>query len=124
MANEIRIQSGLQRKNASGSVIHDTKLVSLDITQTTKKHIDIVKAVTTTEVSIDPSALGISTNGLVWMRNLDATNYVQWGVATTDYAGRMRANEVAGPFRAEPGKTIYLKANTATCNVQFVMYED
>lgn len=61
--------------------------------------------------------------GYVFLKNLDGTNYVQWGFATGVYGGRLKANEVA-LFRLEPGTTLYLKADTAACLVQINAYED
>ena len=65
----------------------------------------------------------LSTEGWLFMRNLDDTNYIQWGVATTDYAGRLEAGEFA-IFRAEPGITVYAKANTAACDLWYRWLED
>lgn len=75
----------------------------------------------TTEESI--TFTDISTNGWVLMQNLDTTNYVQWGFASGVYGGRMKAGELAGPFRMESGATLYLKANTAACRVRVIHYE-
>jgi len=65
----------------------------------------------------------LSTVGWLVMRNLDPTNYVQWGFATTAYGGRLEAGETA-LFRLEPSTTVYLKANTAACLVDIRAYED
>lgn len=71
----------------------------------------------TTEESI--ATFGdVATEGLIYLRNLDATNYVQWGFSTTVYGGRIAPGMVAGPFQAEPGLTLFLKANTAACLVE------
>lgn len=64
----------------------------------------------------------LTTEGWLYMRNLDLTNYVQWGFATGVYGGRMEAGEPA-EFRMEPGLTLYLKANTAACNVLVFGFE-
>ena len=66
----------------------------------------------------------LTTEGWIVMQNLDATNYVQWGFSTGVYGGRMEAGETAGPFRVEPGLTLYLKANTAACKVLVQALED
>jgi hypothetical protein len=58
----------------------------------------------------------LSTEGWLIMQNLDATNYVEWGFATTVYGGRMRAGEFA-LFRLNPGTELFLRANTAACKV-------
>ena len=65
----------------------------------------------------------MTTYGWLYIRNLDATNYVQLGFSTGVYGCRLEATEPA-LFRTEPGATIYLKANTAACKVQFRWLED
>ena len=85
----------------------------------------MVESVQSIGTSEEELATGdLSTMGWLWMQNLDATNYVQWGFATTDYGGRMEAGETAGPFRTEPAATIYLKANTAACKIHYRWLED
>jgi hypothetical protein len=79
------------------------------------------RLITTSEVSV--TAFGdVSTEGTVFIRNLDATNYVQVGFATTDYAMRLAAGRWAS-FPAEPGIELFLKANTASCYVEIFVSE-
>ncbi|AMV30916.1 hypothetical protein VN12_02290 [Pirellula sp. SH-Sr6A] len=75
----------------------------------------------TTEESIALSEL--STVGWFWMKNLDSANYVRWGFSTGVYGGRIRAGETAGPFRLEPGTTLYMIANTAACKMLVYAFE-
>jgi hypothetical protein len=56
----------------------------------------------------------LSTQGVLCMQNLDATNYVRWGFSTGVYGGRLMPGEYAS-FRLNPGSTLYLVANTAAC---------
>lgn len=65
----------------------------------------------------------LSTLGWVAMANLDDTNYVEWGFATGVYGGRLEAGESA-MFRLNPSTTLYLKADTAACNVSIYALED
>lgn len=114
MADEITVTSQLRCINSQLSF--DTGMVRLSDTQTavggpTPGYMTIG---TTEESTAFPE---LSTEGWLWMKNLDSTNYVQWGFATGVYGGRMKAGETAGPFRMEPGLTLYLKANTAACKV-------
>lgn len=75
----------------------------------------------TTEESIAFGELG--TLGWLFMKNLSATNYVEWGFATTVYGGRLEAGEIA-LFRLNPSTTLYLKANTAACKCVVYALED
>jgi hypothetical protein len=81
-----------------------------------------VQNIGTSEESIT-SFGDVGTEGWCYMRNLDTTNYVQWGPATTVYVGRLEAGETA-EFRMEPGASLFLKANTASCSVEIFVAED
>lgn len=61
--------------------------------------------------------------GYVVIRNFDATNYVQVGIATTVYFARLLAGQSA-VFPIEPGTaSFFVKANTASCVLQIKVYE-
>lgn len=79
------------------------------------------RTITTTESSI--ATFGdISTEGTVYLRNLDANNYVQVGFSTGVYGMRVAAGRWAS-FPAEPGLELFLKANTASCQVEIFVSE-
>lgn len=62
----------------------------------------------------------------VRLRNLDATNYVTIETYDgTNYveSGLMYPGEPHGPIRVPANKLIYLKANTAACNVECMAAE-
>ena len=81
----------------------------------------IVQEVGTTEEELNqPGEVG--TPGWTYVRNLDDTNYVEIGCVTTSYTIKLKAGEFC-LFRAS-GSTIYAKANTAACNVEFCVVED
>jgi len=123
MANEITITLAMERRHATNlSDTHVFPNLRKQYTQTGVGQDDRKHSIGTTEESI--TLTDVSTNGFVLLHNLDTTNYVQWGFATGVYGGRMKAGETAGPFRLEPGATLYLKANTAACRVRVIAYED
>ena len=123
MANEITITLAMERRHATNlSDTHVFPNLRKQYTQTGVGQDDRKHSIGTTEESI--TLTDVSTNGFVLLHNLDSTNYVQWGFATGVYGGRMKAGETAGPFRLEPGATLYLKANTAACRVRVIAYED
>jgi len=123
MANEITITLAMERRHATNlSDTHAFPNLRKQYNQTGVGQDDRKHSIGTTEESI--TLTDVSTNGFVLMHNLDTTNYVQWGFATGVYGGRMKAGETAGPFRLEPGATLYLKANTAACRVRVIAYED
>lgn len=81
----------------------------------------------TSEEDVDLSAL--TTEGWLWMKNLDTTNHVQWGASTGGTfpsmvtIGRLEAGEPA-LFRMEPGATLRMKANSSACLVYIGAMED
>jgi len=80
--------------------------------------------VTTSEFTL---SFGSVTPGPVLLYNLDDTNYVEWGVATGVYPFRLFPKKttsnkgIPAVITFETG-TIYLKANTATCQVLVLGY--
>lgn len=113
MANEITVRSQLKVVNGNLDFSYDSGSLSFDQAAASGPTPGYV-TIGTTEESI---AFGeLATLGWLVMRNLDATNYVEWGFATTVYGGRLEAGEVA-LFRLNPGTTLYLRANTAACKM-------
>jgi hypothetical protein len=77
-------------------------------------------ATTEEEWTIDAQ---IGDGGMVAIRNLDATNYVQVGIAAGVYFMRLKAGQSA-VFPIEPATaSLFLKANTAACVVQVYVVE-
>lgn len=122
MANEITLQLAMERRHATNT--GDTHFVparryqidQAGVGQDDRKH-----TIGTTEESI--TFTDIATNGVVFMENMDTTNFVEWGYSTGVYGGRMLAGEPAGPFRLNTGASLYMKADTAACRVRVVHYE-
>jgi hypothetical protein len=84
----------------------------------------------TTEESI--SLADLVSPGVVFIKNLDPTNYVQYGIAAYELVGtsltffplgKLKAGEWCW-FRLEPTATLYLKANIASCPVVVRVYDD
>ena len=68
-----------------------------------------------------PTSVGNA--GLLCIRNLDATNYVQVGFATGAYNLRIKAGQSA-LLPIEPATaSLFLLANTAACIVELAAYE-
>ena len=94
-------------------------------------------SVTTTGDSMQAAAIEIGTSeetitvssdignaGLFWIENLDATNFIELGFATAVYPLILDPGEAYLMRLAPATATLYLKADTAACNIQFVIYED
>lgn len=120
MANEITLNQRLQLSN--GLLVDDNNPGRIQITQTTKTLFKAVVTIGTTEETVTYAEL--TTPGVCYLRNLDTTNYVQWGVATTVYTGRLKPSGIPACLNLDnSATTLYLKANTASCRVLIVVYD-
>jgi hypothetical protein len=119
MAKEISVSVGLVIRK--GNLLSNQQISkSIDMTGSGGPTPGFITVGTSEESTAFPE---LTTEGWLLMQNLDETNYVQWGFSTGVYGGRMNAGETAGPFRMEPGLTLYLKANTAACKCQISGFE-
>jgi hypothetical protein len=120
MANEITLNVSM--RVANGSLLEQIQPGALSIDQAavggpSPGYVTIG----TVEESVTLSEL--STLGYCYLQNLDATNYVEWGFATTVYGGRLKAGEIA-VFRFNPGSSLFMKANTAACKCLVKVFEN
>ena len=120
MARTLRITKSITYLDGSTTLL-TVPAATDSITQTNAEVTFIPKSVTTSEVSV---SLGLTTNGEVLIYNRDATNYIEVGTTTADYPIKIKAGRSAGPFMLNAGKTLYLKANTATCKVDIYAWGD
>jgi hypothetical protein len=118
MANEISVLFDMALRN--GNVENNFSPGLVQVTQSSAKMLDKTVTVGTTEEAID---LGdISGAPLIALFNLDTTNYVEVGL-TGSYPMRLVVNDPPTFFRYNGSSTIYLKANTAACEVRVVAYD-
>lgn len=81
-----------------------------------------VKAVQTIGTSDETLDIGeIGTIGFVYLRNLDATNYIEIGSDGTNYPLKLLKGNVA-LFRWNAA-AIHAKANTASCLLEYAVLE-
>lgn len=60
--------------------------------------------------------------GAVWIKNNDATNYVTAGADSTNQPIRVKAGMQS--FTGWNGSSVNVKANTAACNIQFIIVQN
>lgn len=123
MANEIRITPSFVVIN--GSLYLQMAPGLKYITQTTALVYDNVITCTTADTALSFSPITGANYGMLYMINLDSTNYVDIGVEASGGAifgfCRLKPGEPNGPFRVKPSVTLRSQANTASCQVQFAM---
>ena len=80
---------------------------------------------TVTQASeLDISFADITTNGWLFIQNLDATNYVKFGPKSAGVMvelGRINPSAIAAFFLA-PGVTLRMVANVADCKCEFTHF--
>jgi len=124
MSNEIVIQSSVKAENGNFAI---GKIGGFNQQIDQAAPGGEVLNITATTVGVDVDMSNLTTEGICRLLNVDETNFVEWGPKSggTFYPlGKMKPGEPAGPFRLSPGKTLHLKADSASCLVQAVVLED
>ena len=116
MANELSISASLTFNKGGASL---NRSDSMSVTVTGDAYTSNVHAVgLTEEILLQGTELG--TLGYVFIKNLDATNFVRVGI-TGQYSIKLKAKEFA-LFRA--AADIYAIADTAICNIETILIEE
>ncbi len=118
MADELKLNVSLVFSKGGASI---SKIKALTLSVTGDAFINAVQAVGITEEELVQAA-DLGTPGYVYIINLDADNYVELGSTTGVYTVKLKAGEYA--LYRHDGATIYAKANTAICNVEYLIIED
>ena len=121
MADEIKITQSVRL--VKSALKHEFTPPQLSLTMTGSLVYDVTTSVGTSEETAGPTFGDIGTEGLCIIYNLDSANYVQVGFATGVYGMRLYGGWAPATFTLEPNATLYLKANTASCNVRVIVYE-
>ena len=126
MANEITFNPSFLIAN--GSLRETFTPGSLLITQTTIGVGGHAQSIGT-DAAENLDVGDVATNGYCILRNLDATNYVNWGPddggssGAMVTCGKLKPGEVA-IFRLAPGVTLMAQANVAAVKLYVRVYED
>lgn len=117
MANEIstQVKLGVVNGDTNKTVANISTRITQDTTATLSLVHDTEQIVGTSEEAL--SVGDVATPGLVFLRNLDATNFVTWGTVTTDLGFQLNPGEWS-VVRLKSGESILLQADTAACKVQ------
>lgn len=120
MANEITVDVSLRVKKGNVDQALRVGPVTFDMTGT--QYTKFVKNVGTSEESLN--VVDAAYGGWLIMVNRDPTNYVEWYTGTGGtVTGKMEPGEPV-LFRSASTADLYLKANTAACDVEIFMVDD
>lgn len=118
MANELNVSISLSFSKGGAKI---NKSYSDAVTVTGDAFVSGILEVGTSEETLTQlNELG--TPGFLLLKNLDSTNYIEFGSTTGVYDIKLKAGEIA-IFRHNSA-TAYAKANTAACLVEYTMIED
>jgi hypothetical protein len=116
MANEITVSASLHYSKNKASAQLST---SYSATQTGDKYESGVQIIGTTEESLAKNDVG--TIGFLAVRNLDTTNFVSFGHTTGVYDVKVLPG--MGAVIPWNGTSVFAKADTANCEVEYLLIE-
>lgn len=119
MADEISVT--IDTTLVNGSIDHEFRPSPVLIDQANARYIDRIQDIGTSEETV--SFGDLTAKGLVMLQNLDSTNYVSWGHTTGNLDCRILSGEMA-LFRMDNSGALIMQANTATCKVRVVLYDN
>lgn len=122
MANEITVRAQLTyNPSLAGQVGMDSTLQSATLDMTGTEQWATTVDVGTSEEEITPPS-DIGTPGMVLVKNLDSTNFIELGSVTGEYLVKLLPGEFA-MFRLA-SSSIFALADTASCKLQIFLLEE
>jgi hypothetical protein len=121
MANEIAVTTSLLMSKGG---VTENKVWSTTVDMAGTNYNATVASIATTITNVPLGA--VATNGYVAIRNLDTTNYVQWGKnvsGTLAVVGKLMPNSPPAVFQLDPSITFAMQAHTGACNVEIFLIE-
>ena len=85
-----------------------------------------LQSVGTSEENLDYGDVSAANAGWLYMRNIDTTNYVDWGMSdggTMKAVARLKPGEPWQCIRIQPSAQVRLQANTAACLVEYYLLQ-
>ena len=117
MANEVEISLSISAAKGGMSV---NRSENFKVNMTGDAMIHSVQSATTSWVALVEAA-AVDAAGWYFVKNLDSSNFVEFGPANDQFSIKLKPGESA-VFRASD--PIGVKANTAACNVEYIVVED
>lgn len=117
MSNELSLSASLAFNKGGASV---SRSEGIQVTVTGDAFSHEVQSIGTTEEQLAQGA-DLDVPGYMFIKNLDTTNYVEVGSTTGVYDIKMKAGEIA--LYRHNSVTVYAKANTAACLVEYLLVE-
>lgn len=124
MANNFKLTTGLEYKDAAGATRFQVPSKSIDQSITSQLMVHAVQNIGTTEEALDLGTL-TGDGGPGYLHNLDAANYVEIGlmVAATFVPFLKIPAGCRQPIVGFADSAVYAKANTAAINLEYLISE-
>lgn len=118
MPSELQVQGSIAFTKSGALISRTFASTYFDVSGTAG-----VQNVISVGTSDESLALGdISTIGWIYLKNMDATNYISVGSDGTLYPIKLKAGEFfLGRWNAA---AIHAKANTGACNMEYILIPD
>lgn len=121
MADEIQVSLQVTVENGNDKYTFRPGAQKLD--QAAVGRYESIQNIGTSEESITSFGdISGANQGICIVQNLDNTNFVELGFATTNYPIKVSNNDIH-TFRFNGDVDLYLKADTAACNVRIIVLE-
>jgi hypothetical protein len=118
MADELNLVLSINFSKGNAEI---SRSISKDVTITGDAYNSAVQSIGTSEEEVAQGA-EVGTPGFVFVHNMDATNYIEIGSTTGVYDIKLKAGEWA--IYRHNSATIYAKANTGACLLEYIIFED
>ena len=118
MADELRVNASLSFSKDGATI---NKAYSKTITVTGDSYVSGVLSIGTDEETLTQLE-DLGTPGYILLKNMDSTNYIEVGSTTGVYDIKLEAGEIA--LYRHNSATVYAKANTAACLLEYTLIED
>ncbi len=122
MADEITLNVSLSVTN--GNFKHQWRPGTLQIDQTNGRMAGHVQTIGTSSETVDFGS-DLTAEGVCYMRNLDATNFIEIGPDSTGIVDFIKLKP--GEFwvgRLKPTVVVKAQADTAACDLQVAVFDD
>jgi hypothetical protein len=118
MANELKTVVDFSFSKSGAKI---AKTYSENTTVTGDSYVSGILSIGTSEEELTQLA-DLGTPGEVLLKNLDSTNYIEIGATTGVYTIKLKAGKWAKYFH--DSATIYAKANTGACLLDYTIIEE
>jgi len=120
MARELKIRFSFEYQKGNGKVHKVRSTQKITVTGNNVKGLSVQPVAITKGNLIKP--VDMATVGWVYLHNMDTTNYVEFGDDADNPSIKLKAGEET--FVRWGATNVSAKANTAGCDVEYLMIED